>query len=151
RAAAFFQAETASDWSHGFPSSEATLRVMKARGFDPRFGLDIGAYDGQWTLAFRQEFPACRMMMIEGMEGKAERLRQLRDASGGMIDFRTALLGARQGERVRWVEMDSGSSLLEEHSAYAREVKERTLTTLDELLGADAPRVDFIKMDVQGY
>jgi len=94
RAAVFFQSETASDWSRGFPSSEATLRVMKARGFDPRFGLDIGAYDGQWTLGFRQEFPACRMMMIEGMEGKAERLGGIRDASGGMIDFRIALLGA---------------------------------------------------------
>jgi FkbM family methyltransferase len=151
RAAAFFQSETASDWSRGFPSSEATLRVMKARGFDPRFGLDIGAYDGQWTLTFRQEFPACRMMMIEGMESKAERLRQVRDASGGAIDFRIAILGARHGEPVRWIEMDSGSSALEEHSAYPRDVKERTLTTLDELLGEGAPRVDFIKLDVQGY
>lgn len=151
RAAAFFQPETTQDWSRGYPSAEATLRGMKARGFDPHFGIDIGAYDGQWTLMFRQEFPACRMLMVEGMESKAERLGQIRDASGGAIDFRIAVLGAKHGEPVRWVEMDSGSSALEEHSAYPRDVKTRTLTTLDELLGRDSARVDFIKLDVQGY
>jgi glycine cleavage system regulatory protein len=30
-------------------------------------------------------------------------------------------------------------------------VKARSLSALDELLGPDAPRVDFMKLDVQGY
>jgi FkbM family methyltransferase len=150
RTSLFFQPETVRHWSRGFPSIEGTLRCMKARGFDPRLGVDIGAYDGYWTLFFRQEFPACRMMMCEGQESKAERLQQVKDQSGGMIDFRVAVLGAKHGAPVRWVEMDTGSSALEEHSDYPREVKPRTLSALDELLGPDA-RVDFMKLDVQGY
>jgi len=151
RAALFLQPETAREWSRGFPSTEATLRCMKARGFDPRFGIDIGAYDGQWTLTFRREFSACRMLMIEAMESKTDRLRQVCESSGGAIDFRIAVLGASQGQPVRWIEMDSGSSALEEHSAYPRDVQTRTLSTLDGLLGREAPRVDFMKLDVQGY
>ena len=151
RTALFFQPETVQDWSRGFPSVEATLGCMRARGFDPRFGIDIGAYDGRWTLLFRREFPACRMLMVEAMESKAGHLRQVSEQSGGSIDFRIAVLGAHHGQPVRWVEMDSGSSALEEHSAYPREVKQRTLSTLDALLGPDAPRVDFVKLDVQGY
>ena len=151
RTALFFQPDTARHWSRGFPSIEATLRSMKARGFDPRFGIDIGAYDGQWTLSFQREFPDCRMLMIEAMEGKADRLRQVSDQSGGAIDYRIAVLGARHGEPVRWIEMDSGSSALEEHSRYPRSATTRTLSTLDALLGPDAPRVDFMKLDVQGY
>lgn len=151
RAALFFQPETAREWSRGFPSIEATFKCMRALGFDPRFAIDIGAYDGQWTLYFRREFPACRVLMIEGMESKAERLRQVSEQSGGAIEFRIAVLGAVQGQPVRWIEMDSGSSALEEHSAYPREVKTRTITTLDELLGSGMPAVDFMKLDVQGY
>jgi FkbM family methyltransferase len=151
RTALFFQPETAREWSRGFPSLEATLRCMKARGFEPRFGVDIGAYDGQWSLSFRREFPACHMLMIEAMESKTERLRQVSEQSGGAIDYRIAVLGARHGQSIRWIEMDSGSSALEEHSGYPRDVQTRTLTTLDEVLGADAPRVDFMKLDVQGY
>ena len=124
---------------------------MKGRGFDPRFGIDIGAHDGYWTLFFRQEFPACRMLMVEGLESKADRLRQVSEQSGGSIDFRIAVLGASHGGSVRWVEMGTGSSALEEHSAYPRDVKARELAALDELLDCDAPRVDFMKLDVQGY
>lgn len=124
---------------------------MKGRGFDPRFGIDIGAHDGYWTLFFRQEFPACRMLMVEGLESKADRLRQVSEQSGGSIDFRIAVLGASHGKPVRWIEMGTGSSALEEHSAYPRDVKTTSLSALDELLGPDAPRVDFMKLDVQGY
>ncbi len=151
RAALFFQPETVRHWSRGFPSIEATLRCMKARGFDPRFGIDIGAHDGYWSLFFRQEFPACRMLMVEGLESKTDRLRQVSQESGGAIDFRIAVLGASHGQPVRWIEMGTGSSALEEHSAYPRDVKARSLSALDELLGPDAPRVDFMKLDVQGY
>ena len=151
RTALFFQPETVRHWSRGFPSIEATLRCMKARGFDPRFGIDIGAHDGYWTLFFRQEFPACRMLMVEGLESKADRLRQVSEQSGGSIDFRIAVLGASHGQPVRWVEMGTGSSALEEHSAYPRDVKARELTALDELLDRDGPGVDFMKLDVQGY
>lgn len=151
RAAHFLQPETAREWSRGFPSLGATLKCMRAMGFEPRFAVDIGAYDGQWTLDFRAEFPSCRVLMVEAMESKSARLRQLSEESGGAIDFRTAVLGALPGQPVRWVEMDSGSSALEEHSAYPRQVTMRTLSTLDQLLGNNGPPVDFIKLDVQGY
>jgi len=151
RAALFFQPETPLEWSRGFPSIEATFKCMRALGFDPRFAIDIGAYDGQWTLHFRREFPSCRVLMIEGMESKAVRLRQVSEQSGGAIDFRIAILGAVPGQTVRWIEMDSGSSVLEEHSAYPRDETTRTLSTLDQILGSDMPPVDFMKLDVQGY
>jgi FkbM family methyltransferase len=151
RTALFFQPETIRHWSRGFPSIEGTLRCMKAMGFEPSFGVDIGAYDGYWTLFFEQQFPACRMLMVEGQESKAERLRQVSEPSGGGIDYRIAILGAQHGAPVRWIEMDTGSSALEEHSDYPREVKARTMSALDDLLGPDAPRVDFMKLDVQGY
>lgn len=136
-----------------FPSMEGAFAYLHDWGFRPARAIDVGAYHGQWAAMFRGVFPDCQVLMIEGQQTKAPLLKDLCGASGGKLFFETALLGARQGEKVRFVEMETGSSVYEETSPYPRAYAEKALTTLDETARRwpqfAAP--DFLKLDVQGY
>lgn len=50
----------------GVPSQEDSLLRLKKLGYMPASCLDIGAYSGQWTVAFKSIFPDCTMLIIEG-------------------------------------------------------------------------------------
>jgi FkbM family methyltransferase len=130
---------------------EGALLCLKARGFDPRFAIDIGAYVGEWTVLFKTLFPECRVLMVEAQDDKADHLRDVCDRFGDKVEYRLALLGATSGTTVNFVQMETGSSVFEERSDYPRTTTTKTLITLDHLLGSDARRVDFLKLDVQGY
>ena len=67
------------------------------------------------------------------------------------MDYRSALLGSTSGKTVTFVQMETGSSVFEEQSNAPRSTSVRTLVTLDELLAAEPKRVDFLKLDVQGF
>lgn len=66
----------------------------------------------------------------------------------------TALLGACENKEVEFIEMGTGSSVLEENNTYAQKdrVTKKT-TTLDKIIETtDAwKKIDFLKLDVQGY
>ena len=136
-----------------YPSIDGTLKYLREWGFKPAAVIDVGAYHGLWTELFRSIFPGAKSLMIEGQEAKAAALREFCAKAGGDVTFETALLGARDGETVRFVEMETGSSVLEEASPYARNYVERTLTTLDSVLARHPAfqKADFLKLDVQGY
>ena len=53
---------------------------------------------------------------------------------GRGVTYEISLLGADDGERKRFVEMETGSSVFEESSSYKRRYVEKTLETLDSLL-----------------
>ncbi|MGF7078012.1 hypothetical protein ABIB50_000344 [Mucilaginibacter sp. UYCu711] len=38
----------------GVPSQETSLTNIKRLGFSPKFCLDIGAYEGYWTVDFKK-------------------------------------------------------------------------------------------------
>jgi hypothetical protein len=69
------------------------------------------------------------------------------------VSCETALLGAHAGQEVEFSQMETGSSVFDEASPYARKRLKKTLVTLDNLLEAykDFQQLDFLKLDVQGY
>jgi FkbM family methyltransferase len=134
-----------------FPSIEGALLCLRNRGFRPRFAIDVGAYHGEWTTLFKELFPQSDVLMVEAQEQKREALQSVCDRYSKSVDFRTALLGASSGDKARFVEMETGSSVYEEQSRYDRHATEKIIVTLDDLLAADSRPVDFIKLDVQGY
>lgn len=136
-----------------FKGLEAPLHYLKQRGFEPSLTIDVGAYQGEWTKAFRGLFPKTRVLMIEAQKEKAEMLDQICAESSGEIKFEIALLGPSDGQLVRFVKMGTGSSVLEEASPYERTYVEQRQLTLDSVIGRhpDFLKTKFLKLDVQGY
>lgn len=135
-----------------FPSVEAALQVLKKRGFEPGFAVDVGAYHGEWTRMFKKAFPRAKVLMIEAQDSKKAALDEAAASFGGDVRVETALLGAADGQSVLFHEMETGSSVFEEVSSYTRRATSKSTVSLDSLLlGKGCPRVDFLKLDVQGY
>ncbi len=136
------------------PSVEGTLRYLGAWGFEPHRVIDVGAYHGRWTDLLKSVYPNAQVLMVEAQEGKAAILARVCEAYRPTVQLEIALLGAEAGKQVRFVEMETGSSVFEEASAYAQRVPvTKTQTTLDVLLDKHREFVacDFLKLDVQGY
>jgi FkbM family methyltransferase len=136
----------------GFPSIDNALRTVRWLGLDPQFAVDAGAYHGDWTKLFKAVFPDSRVLMIEAQDAKRPLLDQFAAQYGGDVRVETALLGAADGRSVPFVEMETGSSVFEERSPFERRFVNKTMQRLDTILAAGGyPRVDFLKLDVQGY
>ena len=91
--------------------------------------------------------------MIEAQNNKSSILQEVCSSFKDDVVFEIALLGAKDGEKVRFVQMANGSSVFEESSPYNRNYIEKDLTTLDCLLErySEFKKLDFLKLDVQGY
>jgi FkbM family methyltransferase len=132
---------------------EPTLLALKRRGYAPGSAIDIGAYRGDWTVMFKTIFPATRILMIDALDKMAGQLQNVAARYSGAVAFEPGLLGAEHGKEVRFVEMETGSSVFEESSPYGRKYTAHAQTTLDNLLARhpDFQCPNFIKLDVQGY
>lgn len=148
------------DYSHdkksaypSYPSIDGALGYLKEWGFQPDSVIDVGAYHGEWTKMLKGIFPNAKVLMVEGQNSKYPILKDVCSSFDGDVVLEIALLGAQDGEKVSFVEMETGSSVLEESSPYKRNYVEKELITLDSLL-ANYPayqKVGFLKLDVQGY
>lgn len=134
-----------------FPSMELALRTLRQHGFAPRFCVDVGAYRGEWTRMARSVFPEAGVLMIEAQEGKRVELERLASQLPG-ARCEIAILAAETGERVTFHEMETGSSVFAECSPYPRTGVVKETRTLDDVLAdGQCPRVDLLKLDVQGF
>lgn len=134
----------------GTPSQEKSLYNLKRLGFIPQFIIDIGAYEGHWSIDIHKIFPEANIMMIEGQTSKENILV----AQSGKIPGSTvkiALLGAEQKE-VEFNIYETASSVLIETNDTGAQTEQRILNTLDSI-AANTPfeHADFIKLDTQGY
>jgi len=136
-----------------YPSIDGALAYLRDWGYSPQVALDIGAYHGDWMRQFRAIFPGAKVLMVEGQPAKESILRDACALHPGVVESVIALLGPRDGEMARFVEMETGSSVLEEASPYPRKYVERPLVRLDTLLEgfSSYAQPGFIKLDVQGY
>jgi len=133
-------------------SIEGALWALRKHGLSPAFCVDVGAYTGRWTRVCREIFPSAGVLMVEAQESKRAGLEHVAAELGPGVAVEIALLGPEDGRTVRFVEMETGSSVLEEHSHVERIVMEKELKTLDRLLAAGSyPTADLVKLDVQGY
>jgi FkbM family methyltransferase len=119
------------------------LQTVARRGFSPRTIVDVGAYEGAWTMLAHSVWPTSIVIMIEANRAKISRLREIGETH-------CELLGAAAGQSVAFNVMETGSSVLSEHSSVPREIEIRTLSTLDSLsLNLEGPGL--LKIDAQGY
>ena len=137
------------------PDVEWSLKNMRRLGFRPLAAVDVGAYRGEWAVLAREVFPEISLLMVEAQEGRRPDLEVVKRSLGTGVDYRIALLGAKNGENVLFNEKSeapTGSSVLADWGdSRARKVS-CTVQTLDAVLAqAGMPAPELIKLDVQGY
>lgn len=132
------------------PSFERTLRMMRAEGFAPRSAIDVGAYHGEWTNAFKRVFPAARVLMVEPQQSEASVLRAVADGYGD-VDVRMVLVGPEERQAVPFMLGGTSSTVLGA-GENGQAVTPLAMTTLDKVVtDVEMEQVDILKLDVQGY
>jgi len=134
----------------GVPDIFTSMERLKQLDFKPLQVVDVGAYEGEWTKKCAQIFPESRILMVEAMPSKKEKLERL-IAGNKNIDVAIEVLGARSGDEVFFSEIETASSVLEEVSASHSRIQRTTTALQDVLKKRDIKKVDFLKLDVQGY
>lgn len=135
-----------SEFTHTYclaPSMENGLSGLLRREFVPETIIDVGAYEGAWTMAAKRVWPASRIIMIEANREKIAKLTILGEA-------KCELLGSENGKVVEFSVMETGSSIFDENSSVQRVKERRQLSTLDSL-DLNISRPALLKIDAQGY
>ena len=129
-----------------------SLQNMQQNGFRPSKIIDIGAYEGKWTLEMLSIFPDAQYLLIEPLEKKKELLTTLQRSKPDQITFVPALLGATDGQEATFNEMETASSVLKEHHSTSAQAVSKTLSSLSTIAQQTGFETsDFIKLDTQGY
>lgn len=110
--------------------------------------MDIGAYQGGWTLDFLSIFPECKLLMIDAQSSKKEKLKLIVNKFHN-VSFYEALISSKDGIKVNFLENETASfaSYNQIKNGMVKETK-----TIDTILRATGfPPPDFIKLDIQGF
>ena len=131
------------------------LEDLKARGFEPRGIVDVGANKGDWTRLSLSVFPRARVLMIEPQPEMRSHLEQLcRDNPN--LEFVQAGAGRDPGQLVQTIWKDlAGSSFLPKPSEEKLRDGTQRITpvvTIDSLVnGRSGFHPDLVKLDIQGF
>ena len=126
------------------------ISTLREIGFYPSHVIDVGAYHGMWTKEVFTIFPESCFLMVEPQASKQLELEKVASASSKM-SYEIALLGESIKDDVKFYEMETGSSIYEENTAFPRNVNYLKMTTLDNLISKkNAIQSCFLKLDVQG-
>ncbi len=133
----------------GVPSLSWTLKNLKKVGYTPKVIYDIGAYEGYWTKDFLAVFPEPKVFMFEAQLQKEKYLKNIA-AENKNINYAIALLGAKDGENVFFVEAETGSQVIQDGNN--NDEPNRVTSSLNTLVeNNNWPFPDFLKLDVQGF
>ncbi len=127
----------------------SNIYTIKELGFKPKYVIDVGAFEGSWTVEASKIFHDSRFIMIEPQESKKEILNNICNRND-QFTYISALLSSKPKE-VEFYELETGSSIYKQKTENPGIVKVKTTQTLDALI--DDNNVDgpiFLKMDVQG-
>lgn len=127
-----------------------SLARLKDLGFSPDLVVDVGAYEGHWTTMVMPIFPQADFLMVEAQPSKATALEGVRARAPDRISVAMGLLGAAKQENVRFFAAETGSSIYEENTAFARDEVLLPMSTLDEVLAERPSERILVKLDVQG-
>lgn len=129
-----------------------SIENLARNGFEPRTVVDVGAFVGEWSENAYRVFPSARFLMVEANPEKASRLEQVASRLGSAVSYRSILLGSAPREAVDFFQMETGSSVLEEATGFARTRLTLPMRTLDQIAGeAGLVGPFFLKLDVQGF
>ena len=135
----------------GVPEIPLALERLQANNFSPQHIFDVGAYSGEFAKLCRGLWPSAKLTCFEVLPHRVEELRRW-SAQDGNAAVIACLLGAESRAEVPFHEMETASSVFEEHVTQAAPVRVYRMQTIDEIVkskGFAAP--DLLKLDVQGY
>src|SRR5690242_6084030 len=95
------------------PEIPFALERLAATGFKPTRVFDVGAYRGDFAKLCLRIWPDCHVACFEPLPDKVKELTEL--AGQAAIRVVPGLLGAQVNQSVAIHEMETASSVLEEH------------------------------------
>jgi FkbM family methyltransferase len=135
----------------GVPEIPTALERLHASNFMPERIFDVGAYSGEFARLCRSIWPAAKLTCFEVLPHRVEELRRWCNLDGNSTVIES-LLGSETKQAVPFHEMETASSVFEEHAVQVLPVRFYPMQTIDEIVrskGLEAP--NFLKLDVQGY
>jgi FkbM family methyltransferase len=136
----------------GVPSLHWSLQNLLEKKFYPANVVDIGAYEGTWTIDFLEVFPSSRILMVEAQKTKSVYLDKVKHKFPS-VEYAIALLSSEDGKEKYFYENETASHVMESNVFHknlsVRIVKTRTLDSL--LLETQFPYPELLKLDVQGH
>lgn len=134
----------------GVPSLHWSLQNLKRKNFYPATVLDIGAYEGLWTLDLLEVFPKARVLMVEAQKNKEPFLKSLKEKYQH-IDYAISLLSSEDGT-IKFFEENETASHVVTRVDPAIQYYQLQTQSLDKLLEVKQfPFPDLLKLDVQGH
>jgi FkbM family methyltransferase len=135
----------------GVPEIPSALGRLRANNFVPHQIFDVGAYSGEFAKVSRGIWPSSKITCFEVLPHRVAELRAWCAQDGNAILIET-LLGAESKEAVPFHEMETASSVFEEHSPQAAPVGTYPMQTIDNVVKSQRTSApNFLKLDVQGY
>ncbi|HET9058231.1 MAG TPA: FkbM family methyltransferase [Chitinophagaceae bacterium] len=132
----------------GVPGLHKTLMMLKQRGYQPKFVIDGGAYEGQWALNFLEVYANAKILMIEAQAAKISILEGV-TCKHPNVKWHQAILAAEDRKKVIFSENETASHVKSEADNAQEGISCETLDGIINRFGYIFP--DFIKLDVQGY
>jgi FkbM family methyltransferase len=134
----------------GRNSTFLSLRRLKIQGYNPKFIIDIGAHNGDWTTEVYKIFRSASFIAVEALPTKKHVLE--RAFRGMEVKIYTKLLGGSSKRNIPFYSMETGSSVLSELTSFSREVIYLDMITLDEIATHENVEKNvLLKLDVQGF
>ena len=134
----------------GVPSLHWSLENLLKKNFNPASVLDIGAYEGYWTLDLLEVFPSAKVLMVEAQSNKTAFLEKVKKEHPG-VEYSISLLSSVDGAEKLFCENETASHVTEvpekDFPCYA--IRTRSLDRL--LQEIEFPLPGLLKLDVQGH
>jgi FkbM family methyltransferase len=125
----------------GVPEIPPALERLRVNNFLPTSIFDVGAYSGEFAKLCRVNWPSAKLTCFEVLPHRVAELRSWCEQDGDAVVIET-LLGAKIKDAVPFHEMETASSILEEHTPQAAPVRFFPMRTIDEIVelkGIEAP------------
>src|SRR5688500_15370421 len=117
---------------YGVPEIPLALERLRSNNFTPAHIFDVGAYSGEFAKLCRQLWPGAKLTCFEVLPHRVKELKSWSMADGN-TEIVECLLGAEARSAVAFHEMETASSVLEEHIPQAAPVRSYPMRTIDDV------------------
>ncbi len=132
------------------PEIAPSLERAKANGLQPRYIFDVGANRGDFARTCRAIWPDAHISCFDVLQQHADTLDLWCRRDGNAEFFRT-MIGETEKRSVGLHEMDTASSILDEHFDQKAPITFHPMTTIDTIASRSGRAPDLLKLDIQGY
>jgi FkbM family methyltransferase len=134
----------------GMPEIPNALERLARCGFNPARIFDVGAFRGDFARLCLQIWPDAQIFCFEPLPSRVKQLTDLASRFPA-VQVIAGLVGAAANDRVAIHEMETASSVLEEHFEQGAAISFHPMRTIDQFVQAQSAPPDLLKLDVQGY